>query len=184
MAYANGKIYALRTHKGDEVYVGSTIRTLEVRFKNHKKKSNIGISKSFFEKYNDVYIELIELFPCETKAQLNRREGHVMLGFGDKAINKKIAGLTPKESVYKYQSKNKDKLKKYRCDFYAENCDKLREKSKKYREENKEVCKKRCADYKATDEYKAKRRENDAKKREEINAKQRERRAKKKAEAV
>lgn len=166
MAYANGKIYALRTHKGDEVYIGSTIRPLSERFWSHKNiKQNGTTSKSLFEKYDDVYIELIELFPCETKAQLNRREGEIMLGFGNKIVNRCIAGLTKKEGDAKYRAKYKETCLEKQAKYRDENCDKIKE----YREVNRE-------------KINANQREQWAKNRAELNAKQREYRAKKKAE--
>jgi hypothetical protein len=122
MAYANGKIYALRTHHSDECYIGSTIRTLKERLALHKCDLTT-TAKSLFEKYNDVYIELIELFPCETKAQLNRREGEIMRGFGDKIVNKCIAGRTKHDSNKAYREANKEKIK---------------QSNKAYREANKE----------------------------------------------
>jgi predicted GIY-YIG superfamily endonuclease len=156
MDYKNGKIYALRTHKGDEVYIGSTIQTLEERFNQHKcKKSNKITSKSLFERYNDVYIELIELFPCESRRELDRREGEIILGFGDKSVNKRIAGLTPNESAARWRANNPEKKAESAAKYYAENREKQLESAAKYRAENQE----------------------------KINAKYRERRAKKKAEA-
>jgi hypothetical protein len=169
MAYANGKIYILRTHKGDEVYIGSTTTSLEERFKFHKCKSNPCNSKSLFVRYDDVYIELIELFPCETKAQLNRREGQVMLGFGDKAVNKRIAGRTPAESVARWCANNPEKCKEYDAKYYAKNIEIIKERGANYRAEKIEKIKERKAKYYAENQ-------------EKINAKQRERYAKKKTE--
>ena len=58
-----------------ECYIGSTTATLKRRFSNHKTHTTS--AKSLFAKYDDVYIELLEDFPCETKAQLHRREGEL-----------------------------------------------------------------------------------------------------------
>jgi len=187
MAYANGKIYALRTHKGDEVYIGSTIHTLEERFRCHKcKKSNKITSKSLFERYNDVYIELIELFPCKSRTELCRREGEIMMGFGDKAINKRIAGQTAKEFAAKYCANNREKKTEYDAKYRAENREKKAESNAKYYAENREKVKEQKANYRAENrekkaEYAAKYRANNREKVKEQKAKYY---AKKKAEAA
>ena len=36
--YQNGKIYVLRSHKTDDIYIGSTTQSLYKRFYEHKKR--------------------------------------------------------------------------------------------------------------------------------------------------
>jgi hypothetical protein len=160
MAYANGKIYALRTHKGEEVYVGSTTTSLEERFRDHKKKGNRCNSKSLFEKYDDVYFELIELFPCETKTQLHKREGEIMLGFGDKAVNKQIAGRTDQEYWTNYRAKyyvdNREKTLESAAKYYADNREKQLESAANYRAKNREKNLEYAANYRAENREKVK----------------------------
>ena len=79
--YKNGKIYTIR-YRGDDnlIYVGSTVQSLPVRFGGHKKDSkrarnqNIILYKTV-EDWNDWYIELYEIFPCNSVQELKKREG-------------------------------------------------------------------------------------------------------------
>ena len=107
--YSTGKIYALRSHQTEEVYIGSTIEKLCIRkgkhmakFKAHLlgkmyKNDHMGIYTSYkLCKYDDMYIELIEDCPCDTKEQLNRREGEIIRSTPH-AVNKRIEGRTRQE---------------------------------------------------------------------------------------
>ena len=148
--YKRGIIYTIRNITDDTmVYVGSSINNLSKRFNTHKvdcksgKKGKSCSLQSCIE-YNDwtnFYIELYENYPCNSKKELERREGQVIREIG--TINKNIAGRTKKEYLEenaekikeiknKYYEKNIDKIKEYR----NENIDKIKEQKKKYREEN------------------------------------------------
>ena len=96
MDYQKGQIYAIRSHQTDLIYIGSTCSPLYKRFYEHKKKSNNRISKQITQ-YEDAYIELIEDFPCNSKKELNRREGQHMRN-AENCINKKIAGRYAREA--------------------------------------------------------------------------------------
>lgn len=138
MAYANGKIYALRTHKGDDVYVGSTIRTLNERFNKHKEKRNKTKSKILLEKYTDVYIELIELFPCKNKKELEKREGEIQREYIERMVNKNIAGEIAENYNKNYRETNKEELKIKAQKYYEENKEELKIKAKTYAKEHTE----------------------------------------------
>jgi predicted GIY-YIG superfamily endonuclease len=45
MDYKNGKIYAIRSHQTDEIYIGSTTQSLSKRFSNHKSKYKLYLEK-------------------------------------------------------------------------------------------------------------------------------------------
>lgn len=91
MNYKNGKIYAIRSYQTEEIYIGSTTQTLTKRLSSHKR--NICNSKLILQ-YPDAYIELIENFPCNSKEELNRKEGeHIR---ANNCVNKE-AGRTPEE---------------------------------------------------------------------------------------
>ena len=112
MDYKNGKIYTIRSYQTDDIYVGSTLQTLTKRLSKHKdsfKNWNNGkyhyVSSFELIKYDDVYIELIELFPCSSKMELNRREGQLIRSMD--CLNRRIAGRTDKE----WCDDNKDKIK-------------------------------------------------------------------------
>ena len=123
--YKNGKIYAIKSNETEEIYIGSTCATLNTRLINHKSafksgKKRIGTAKSIL-KYADAYIELIELFPCDTKQELLNREGEITK-ITPNCVNTQIQGRT---------------MSQYRED----NDEKLKQQGKEYREKNKEMLK-------------------------------------------
>ena len=119
--YHNGKIYRIISPSTDVVYIGSTIQPLCKRLQNHKAdykkylngKYNYGSSFEIV-KYDDACIELICDYPCDSKKELERKEGEIQRETD--CINKKIAGRTDKE----YRDDNKDKIKK-KDKIYREN---------------------------------------------------------------
>ncbi len=76
--YSQGKIYKL-TH-GNDVYVGSTVLTLEKRKHNHNYKkdtcSDTLVYKVLGPVWDEVAMELVEEYPCTSKTQLRERERH------------------------------------------------------------------------------------------------------------
>jgi hypothetical protein len=116
--YQNGKIYILRGE--NEVYYGSTTETLEQRYKRHygyaKDPMCPMTSIKLFHNYDNVTIELIEDFPCNSKQELEQREGWYIKH--NECINKVVPGKTREE---KLQDKKDD---------YNENKDHYNEKSK------------------------------------------------------
>jgi hypothetical protein len=140
MDYKNGKIYAIRSHQTEQIYIGSTTQPLTKRLNAHKAKN---CNSKLILQYEDAYIELIETYSCENREQLNKREGeHIR---ANNCVNKLIAGRTQKEYLEDNKELLKEKTKKYR----EENNELLKEKAKKYREnENKEKVKERNKKYK------------------------------------
>ena len=114
MPDSKGKIYTIRSLNDPNVYVGSTIQSLAVRMGGHRKSYEknkvLGLNKDIVININDWKIELHELYPCNTRQELHRREGEVIREIG--TLNKCIAGRTQKERHHEY----KDKLKEaYAC---------------------------------------------------------------------
>ena len=114
MDYNNGKIYTIRSYQTDDIYIGSTTQTLTKRLSKHKgdfkawkKGKHHYITSYELIKYDDVYIELLELCPCSNKMELCRREGQLQREMD--CVNKGIAGRTRKE----YRDDNKEKIKEY-----------------------------------------------------------------------
>lgn len=139
--FANGKIYSIRSRsQPDLVYVGSTAqKTLAVRFGGHKRdftrwkngcKSYCTSCKIL--EIGDAYIELIEYYPCETRAELNRREGEVQREI--ECVNKYVAGRTQKE----WFQANKEHISKYRAQYRQANKEQLSKYGAQYRQANKE----------------------------------------------
>ncbi len=126
--FQNGKIYSIRSHQTEKIYIGSTTQSLAVRFGGHKRQN---CSSQQILQFDDAYIELIELFPCDSKMALNLREGEIIRT--RVCVNKVIPGRTKAE----YYEKNKEKINQYREDqrkqYYQEN----KENIKQYYENNK-----------------------------------------------
>ena len=168
--YKNAKIYTIRCRTDNSlIYVGSTCETLSQRLARHRKSSKLEKCKNYliYQKINgnwsDWYIELYELYPCDTKEQLLKREGEIIRLMGN--LNKNIPGRTKKEwendnkekrfdQQKEYNEKNKEKKQEYdkkrredkkeiladqRKQYYEANKEKLSEYNKEWREQNKEV---------------------------------------------
>jgi hypothetical protein len=150
--YANGKIYTIRFHNSNEIYIGSTIQPLNNRFGGHKKLHNTGsIKKLINDKYNNdwsvCYIELYENFPCNSKEELCKKEGEIIRIFKNDAnyqlINKVIIGRSKNEFMKEDYYFNKDKYKKRFIEYRSNNKDKLNEQSKEWRINHKDYMKNR-----------------------------------------
>ena len=155
--YQNGKIYKI-VGQTDDIYIGSTIQKLSDRFdihkshyRTHKAGKHIRGTSAFelFEKYgiDQCRIELIEEYPCNSKKELERREGEIIKS--TKCINKVVAGRTGKEyrqdnseilkeKVKKFYDNNREEQIKRAQEYYIENADKVKERAKVYAQENQE----------------------------------------------
>ena len=136
--YQKGKIYSIRSHLTEDVYIGSTCNRLSDRMAQHRydAKNNIGSckSKTIFD-FEDAYIELIEDYPCENREQLNRREGEIIRA--TICVNKGIAGRTKKE----YNEDNKEAIAEQKKQYREDNKETITEQKKQYREQIKEETK-------------------------------------------
>jgi len=145
--YKNGKIYCIRSHLTDEVYIGSTTSPLSTRMVAHRThfKKGIYVSSSEILKHGDAYIELIEDFPCENKEQLNKKEGQVIRATAD-CVNKRIEGRTPSERYIDnreaklaymkvYNVNNKETTSAYKKAYYQANKERILERLKNLRDQ-------------------------------------------------
>jgi len=134
--YANGQIYSIRSHQTNLIYIGSTCQPLHKRFYQHKK-SNKYCSSNEIICFEDSYIELIENFPCNSKKELNRREGqHIRI---TDCVNRLIAGRTKQE----WNNDNKDKIAKQRREYIEVNRDIINETRKEYVDANRDIINKK-----------------------------------------
>ena len=131
MDYKNAKIYTVRSHQTDLVYVGSTCSPLHKRLCQHKKPSTKYSVKELTQ-FDDVYIELYEEFPCANIQQLRKREGEVIRSMD--CVNKIIAGRSSKG----WAEDNKEHVQEINHKNYEKNKDKVLECSKVRYEKNKE----------------------------------------------
>ena len=139
--YQQGKIYAIRSHQTDKWYLGSTCLTLTKRLHNHKNSlqhfENTGnkyCSAMEMLKHKDYYIELIENFPCQSKDELNKREGELIRIHKTNLVNVYIAGRTNQE----YYQENKERITEVKKKYNENNKEKIKEDNKIYREANKD----------------------------------------------
>lgn len=161
--YQNGKIYTIRSHQTEDIYIGSTVQPLTKRLSDHKKdykrykNDKYGYTSSYeIIQYEDAYIELYESYPCNNREELLRREGELIRELD--CVNKVITGRTKKEYVEENKEKITEYQKKYRNDkkeillqkkklYYNKNKNQIIEYQKKYRDENKEIIKQKYKQY-------------------------------------
>ena len=100
--YSNGKIYKIWDINYNKCYIGSTVEQLSSRMTKHRAKykqyvnAKYPLTNSFlsFDEFgiDNCKIELVELFPCKSKAELETREGfHIR---NNECVNKNITGRT------------------------------------------------------------------------------------------
>ena len=142
--YQNSKIYSIRSYQTDEIYIGSTTQTLAKRFHTHKTGYKQYLDGKYpyilsFEilEHGDAYIELLEAHPCNSKAELEQREGQLIRELD--CINKIIPRRTNKryyeankntilEKNKRYRLYNKDKILKQKRQYYQDNKDMINKK--------------------------------------------------------
>lgn len=116
--YLDGKIYKLFILGIEEIcYIGSTTNSLEWRLAHHKHQaSNPNQSKCgasvLFEEGNEVQIELVEEYPCDTKAELEARERY-WIEQNPNCVNKNIPTRGWKERWIKNREHNISKHKEW-----------------------------------------------------------------------
>lgn len=115
--YQDGKVYRLVSAQTPMVYIGSTTLSLTARLAEHRRINRFwerkgqkhGSRSAEILLYPDAKIELLELYPCESGADLRRREGLWIRRFPDTAVNRSIAGRTMEE----WRQDNADHIKQY-----------------------------------------------------------------------
>jgi hypothetical protein len=135
-----GYIYTIKSINNDSIYVGSTIKTLNIRWASHKKncidekspKYNIKLYQYIRENggLNNWFIELYEDIEINNKIELRIKEEEIIQLIGN--LNDRKAYNAPKEYIKRYEENNKKIIK---------------EKHSKYYEEKKEIIKKRVNEY-------------------------------------
>ena len=146
-SYRNGKIYKIEDVGGNLCYIGSTTKLyLSHRMATHRgdyKKWLAGkhtklTAMDIFEKYGvkNCKIVLIELYPCDTKDELHKREAHYITN--TECVNKQIPGRT----LAQYYQDNKERIQKEHNEYYA----RTKDAKKIYEEKNKERIKARTSE--------------------------------------
>ena len=126
----NAKIYKIVDNINDNVYIGSTCKSLKYRLTEHKSsykrflKGLYGNTKSFdILKNNNYKIELLENCNIKTKQELLARERYYIEN--NECLNKAIPGRYDKGR------------QQYQKDYYNDNKEKLKVSAKTNREVNK-----------------------------------------------
>lgn len=134
--YQDGKIYSLESD--GLVYVGSTIKTLCARYKEHLWSFNGGIlnccSVLLFQTGLDISCKVLEHYPCNNKRELEERESYWI----DKleCINHHKPFVSKEEQkIKKYEYQQTPKRKTY----ILEHKDDKQEYDLSYRELNKDI---------------------------------------------
>ena len=132
--YDKGKIYKIVSPNSDKIYIGSTITPLTKRFLAHmsdwrKGKSRHSTTSLSIIEAGNASIQLIEDFPCETKTELNKREGEL---------------IRQHNCVNKCVPRGRQSAKEY----YASIRDKELERKRVYRENNRELINQRAREKK------------------------------------
>ena len=141
--YQNGKIYKIISQHTDKCYVGSTtLKYLSTRLAKHRgdyKKNSGGVTSKYILELGDYEIVLLELYPCNSKDELHKRERHYMDILD--CVNKRKPRTKEERKQYMRQHKldNKDKYAIMNKNWGKLNKDKLAIHGKKYRELHKEA---------------------------------------------
>ena len=136
--YQNSKIYVLRSHQTEKIYIGSTCNELRKRFCDHKSVYKMFLENkhhyiSSFEilKYDDCYIELYEKYPCMDKMELHKREGEIIRSLN--CVNKNEAGRNLKQ----FYKDKKEWYQKNSKKYYIDNKEKIKKNTKENRIKNR-----------------------------------------------
>ena len=113
-----GKIYKIVDNTNENIYIGSTCKTLKERLSHHKNNykaylKGLYANNTSFDiiKNNDFTIKLLEACNIKTKLELLEREKYYIEN--NECLNKQMPGRTKKE----YREKNNDKInKKINCE--------------------------------------------------------------------
>ena len=113
--YEKGKIYKIVSVDYSKCYIGSTTESLKKRFERHRGKYKEYLKGGadntraywLFDEVGveNCKIELIENYPCNSREELERKEGEYIKN--TKCVNKVIAGRTRQEykkDEYDYKS--------------------------------------------------------------------------------
>ena len=140
--YQKGKIYKIWDNGYNKCYIGSTCESLSRRMAGHRsdykryKDGNTNFTSVYvlFEEYGigNCKIELVELYPSNTKDELLAREGHYQRH--NDCLNKRIAGRDMKQ----YYEDNKNTLLPRQKEYYEEHKDNINQIRQEYRENNRD----------------------------------------------
>ena len=131
--YQQGKIYKIVCNITNEIYIGSTIKSLNDRLCVHRLDKEC-VSRYIIER-GDYKIELIKNYPCNNVYELEEEEGKYIKN--NTCINIKIPHRTQKE----WYEDNKDKILEKQKQDRINNPEKFKEHYENNKEKILEKCK-------------------------------------------
>ena len=149
--YQKGKIYKVCDNGYNHCYIVSSIEALSSRMSKHRESYKLYLQGK--AKYVCIYdlfdefgcknckIELVELYPCNSKAELHSREGHYQQKYD--CINKRIAGRSQKQ----YQEDNRELVSMTHKKYYQKYKEEIKARVKEYSEKNREAVLQNKRDY-------------------------------------
>jgi hypothetical protein len=143
--YQAGKIYKIESFIGNVVYYGSTtnkyLSSRMAKHRTHMIKQYNNITSNQVLEYPDAKIYLVEIYPCNSKAELHSREGYYIKN--NDCVNKIVSGRTRKE----YRIDNKESIAQYKKEYYNNNKESISQKNKEYNNNNKESISQKKKEY-------------------------------------
>ena len=132
--YNKAYIYKLWSLQTEDIYIGSSTTDKRLRLSLHKShykrflqgKKKYCLTSSNIVKYPDCKIEIIEKFPCNSRSELEKREGEIQRATD--CCNKYIAGRSHKE----WYIDNKEKIVKKNKEYYIDNRENHIKKTQEY----------------------------------------------------
>ena len=138
--YQDGQIYTIRCKTDNtSIYVGSTTMTLSRRMAYHRGRGKTSKTRFYScvnGNWGDWYIELYEVYPCENKQELCKREGEIIREIG--TLNSEIAGRTAKEYEKEYYQKHREKRLEAARQYHQNHREKSLEVSRQYYQNHRE----------------------------------------------
>ena len=128
--FSQGKIYKIVGDDGS-TYYGSTTRTLRLRKGEHGHHKTTTAYQHIISKMAWDMI-LVENFPCESRKELERREGTYILE--NPCVNRVVVGRTPKE----FYDQNREELLKISKVYYEHNREAVCARNKVYYAANRD----------------------------------------------
>jgi len=134
--YANAKIYKIVGEDGS-TYYGSTVQSLRERLYNHRGCPTTTAYQKIISKM-DWEMILVENYPCESRKELDRREGWYIRE--NPCVNLHIAGRSHKE----WYRDNVENVAVRHKKNYGKNRERILEYNKEYHKRNRNHVIARC----------------------------------------
>jgi hypothetical protein len=112
-----GKIYKLTSSVDNYFYIGSTTKTLDVRFQQHKNQSKIALIKAYDHfntiGWDNIKITLIESITCLSKNELKQKESEHIFAERENTfcLNKRLPCITKQIFSTRYMENLREKMK-------------------------------------------------------------------------